>query len=111
MLGGFGASGGITGSKLGGSKVTGGSACTEKLSFDLEETVPDFAFLLLEEYCDDGSHEPTLVNLGLVAFEEVIVGAVKVHRQELPAALGHGNSRCTAGQLHLLAVHLVPLLF
>jgi hypothetical protein len=84
MLGGFGASGGITGSKLGGSVVLSWGAGTKNRSFDAVEGVSDLALVLLEEGGDDAPDKLVLVDLRLIPHQQVVVDPVEVHHQELP---------------------------
>ena len=91
MLGGCGASGGITGSKLGGRIETGWGAGTLYFLLHSVESIPDLGFMLVEEGGEDGSDELALIDLGSMAFQEVTVHDVEVHDQQLPAALRHGD--------------------
>jgi hypothetical protein len=73
MLGGFGASGGITGSKLGGGVVVGGGTRLENQGFDVPEVVSDLCFMLLEEGSDNGANDPVLIDLRLIPHQQVVV--------------------------------------
>jgi hypothetical protein len=111
MLGGFGASGGITTGKLSGGVVVGGSTRAKNFGFGFEESVPDVGLMTEEVDADDGANEPALMNLWFIPLDVVVVDDLEQHGQELPAALGHRDLGGLLPQVHLSDVHLAPLLF